>query len=93
MFNLLVTYKTKDAEARQAFYDEVLAAGIPEATRSEEGNLRYDFFFSMERDNEILLVETWKDKESQALHYEQPHLKKLVEIKGKYVLETGFEEL
>ena len=93
MLKLLVTYKAKDVETRQAFYDEVAAAGIPEASRAEEGNICYDYFFSMDRENEILLVEKWQDKEAQKLHSTLPHFKKVGELKEKYGIESIFEEL
>ena len=93
MINMLVTYTAKDSETRQAFYDEVVAAGCAEATRAEEGNFRYEFFFSAEKDNVVLLVEKWADEAVLKNHYDQPHLKKLVEIKEKHGVVTSIEKI
>lgn len=93
MYKLNVTYIAKSKADREQFFAEVKAAGIVEATRNEEGCLRYDYYFSADREQEILLVEAWKDKASQQYHDSLPHLKTLGEIKEKYQIETSFEEV
>lgn len=93
MFHMHVFYSAKDKETLCRFYDEVEKAGIIETTHKEEGNLRYDYYFSAVRDNELLIVERWKDKESQEYHDTLPHLVRLGEIKEKYGIETVIEEL
>lgn len=93
MYNLLVTYTAKDAQTIHAFYEEVSAAGIIEETHKEEGNLRYDYYFSCERANEILIVEKWVSREAQGYHDSLPHLITLGKIKEKYDIETAFEEI
>lgn len=93
MFNMHVNYIAKDKETLSSFYDEVLRAGIADATRAEEGCLLYEYYFSAERENEILLLEKWKDKESQSYHYGLPHIVRLGEIKEKYGIETSAEEV
>ena len=93
MYNLLVTYTAKDEQTLRAFYQEVEAAGIISETHKEEGNLRYDYYFSCERANEILSVDNWVDKAAQVYHDELPHLIALGKIKEKYGIETAFEEL
>lgn len=92
MFRLFVTYIAEDAQKRQAFFDEVAAAGIIEATRAEDGCMLYDYFFSAEREGEILLVENWVDKEAQEIHDKLPHLEKLGEIKARYGIKTEIKE-
>ncbi len=93
MYHLHVYYKAKDRQTRDHFYEEVRKAGIIEATHEEAGNLCYEYYFSAERNNEILIVENWKDRESQVYHDGLPHLVKLGEIKEKYGIETVIEEV
>lgn len=93
MYNLLVTYTAKDAQTIRAFYEAVAAAGVIEETHKEEGILRYDYYFSAERENEILIVEKWVSREMQVYHDSLPHLVTLGRIKEKYGIETTFEEL
>lgn len=39
----------------------------------------------------VILVEEWESAELQALHLEQPHMKRLADIKPRYVIETAVE--
>lgn len=93
MYNLYVTYTAKDKETIHKFYDEVKENGIIAASQIEEGNYRYEYYFSAERENEILILEKWKDKDAQEFHDTLPHLVKLGEIKVKYGIETSIEEV
>ena len=40
-----VTYHCKTGQ-RQAFYDALCALGVKENSNTEEGNVKYDYFFS-----------------------------------------------
>ncbi|MBR4555297.1 MAG: antibiotic biosynthesis monooxygenase [Ruminococcus sp.] len=73
---------------RQAFYDAVISSGIADASRAEEGNEKYDYYFSPENENEILLLEIWRDAEAVRLHGETSHFKALGALKAEYVTDT-----
>ncbi len=93
MYNILVFYKAENGEMLRRFYEEVKAAGIIEKSREEAGNLRYDYFFSAEKENEILLVEKWESQEAQKEHSKLSHFAELGKIKEKYKIQTEFERL
>ena len=84
---LLVTYKMKNGST-EAFLSELSGMGIPEIVRAESGCLRYDYFLPADG---VILVEEWESAELQALHLEQPHMKRLADIKPRYVIETAVE--
>lgn len=87
---LLVTYKLTNGAAD--FLKELRAIGIPELVRAEEGCLRYEYFLPADgTDDRVILIEEWQSAELQALHLEQPHMKRLAEIKPNYVSETTVE--
>ena len=73
---------------RQAFYDAVTESGIAAASRAEEGNEKYDYYFSPDNENELLLLEIWRDAEAVRLHGETAHFKALGALKQAYVTET-----
>ncbi|MBR6418715.1 MAG: antibiotic biosynthesis monooxygenase [Oscillospiraceae bacterium] len=73
---------------RQAFYDAVTASGIAAASRAEAGNEKYDYYFSPDNENELLLLEIWRDAEAVRLHGETAHFKALGALKQEYVTET-----
>ena len=87
MIVLNVIYKCKPS-AREAFLHSVTDNGIDVASRNEEGNLKYEYYLSTDNEDEVLLVEKWKDADSVASHGKQPHYAKLGELKAEYVLET-----
>ena len=66
---------------REELRELVRAEGIDVASRNEEGNFKYEFFMSTEDQNDILLIEWWKDVDAWMAHRTLPHYKKLDEIK------------
>ena len=91
MIVLNVTYKCKP-DMREEFYEMILAEGLDEASRAEEGNLKYDYYFPVDDSDEMLLVEKWKDAEALAEHGKQLHFARLGELKGTYVIDTIIEK-
>lgn len=92
MYNLFVTYVAEDEESIHGFYEAVKEEGIIAASQAEEGNIRFDYYFSAERDNELLLLENWRNREAQEYHDQLPHMDNLDAIKAKYGIKTFIEE-
>jgi len=92
MILLLVKYSMKPGSA-EAFLSEVKAAGIPEMTRLEEGNIKYEFYYPAETDDAILLLEQWTDFSKVEAHRTMDHVKTLIELKNKYVLATDIQRV
>lgn len=84
---LEVHYITKDG-MREKFYERIIADGIADASRGEEGNEKYDYYFSAQHKNELLLIEVWKDEAAVKLHGQTEHFARLGELKKQYVLQT-----
>jgi len=91
MIVLNVTYTIKPGK-REEFYIKVKESGIVEQSRLEEGNLKYEYYIPIESDNEILLIEIWKDLAAQNTHKELDHFNKLQKIKEDYVTDVKFEK-
>lgn len=89
---LFVTYNIKNGAA-QDFLSALAEIGIPELVRAEPGCIRYEYFLPADGSaDRVLLSEEWESAEKQALHLEQPHMKRLAEIKTKYVSETTVDQ-
>ncbi len=84
---LYVRYHAKDG-CREAFVRQIVEEGILTAIRSEAGCLAYDYYFSAQDENELLLLERWESAAHQRVHMEQPHMARLREIKEQYVDST-----
>ncbi|MBE6989735.1 MAG: antibiotic biosynthesis monooxygenase [Ruminococcaceae bacterium] len=84
---LFVTYITKPGQ-RETFLREMAERGVTEAIRAEDGCLQYDYYLSIQNENEILLAERWTSPEKQQVHMGQPHMTHITELKEKYVEST-----
>lgn len=84
MTNYYVTYTFKDKGDRDAFYGEVKNSGVAEESRTENGCIRYEYFFPADREDQVFLWEQWESREAQANHMTLPHFAVLTGIKEKY---------
>ena len=84
---LYVRYMAKDG-CRETFVRELVEVGILTLIREEPGCLAYDYYFSAQDENELLLIERWESAAHQRVHMEQPHMARLREIKDKYIADT-----
>lgn len=91
MILLNVTYRCKSGK-REDFLGTIKAEGIDAACRAEDGNIRYDYFYSTEDHDSLFLLEKWRDEGAFAEHRKQPHFKRLGELKEKYVDDTAIEK-
>ena len=90
MIVLNVTYKCKP-EMVPEFLEAIITEGIDEASRSESGNIKYDYYIPADGSDELLLVEKWQDAEALAEHGKQPHFARLGALKPEFVLDTVIE--
>lgn len=88
MTNYYVTYTFKNKNSRNAFYEEVKSSGVADASRAEEGCIRYEYYYHADADNKILLWEQWDSRDAQAQHMTMPHFAVLTGIKEKYDVEA-----
>lgn len=81
---LHVTYTAKPG-CREQFVRQIVTEGILTAIRSEEGCLMYDYYFSAQDENVVLLIERWESEAYQRVHMQQPHMAALRKIKESYI--------
>ena len=73
---------------RKQFLEAIYAEGIDQACKNEEGNLQYAYYLPAGSEDEMLLIERWRDADCLAAHGKQPHYLRLGELKAIYVEET-----
>lgn len=73
------------------FAEEMVLNGIVSDIRAEEGNLRYEYFFPMEDQETVLLIDSWKDQHSIDVHHASPMMAKITELREKYDLHMKVE--
>ena len=62
---------------------------LPTPSAGRTGCIRYDYYFSAQQEDKILLVEQWQTQAHQRIHLQQPHMARLRELKEQYVSDTG----
>ena len=59
MITVNLRYIGKDGNARK-FADEMTANGTVAAIRAEAGNLRYEYYRSLDDPETVLLIDSWR---------------------------------
>lgn len=86
-----IYYTGKNGSARK-FANEMIFNGIVDMIRGEEGNEKYEYFFPLENQETVLLIDKWKNQEALDLHHKSEMMKKIVELRNKYELKMKVEK-
>lgn len=73
------------------FAEEMIGSGIVDAIRAESGNLRYEYFFPMNDEETVLLIDSWKDQAAIDAHHASSIMTKIAELREKYDLHMKVE--
>ncbi|SFB35534.1 Quinol monooxygenase YgiN [Acetitomaculum ruminis DSM 5522] len=73
------------------FAEVMIKSGTVEKIRNEAGNLRYEYYESLDNPETILLIDSWKDQESIDVHHASPMMKTIIELREKYDLHMTVE--
>lgn len=84
-------YYTGTNGSARKFAEEMVASGIVDAVRGEEGNLRYEYFFPMDDPETVLLIDAWKDQAALDFHHKSPMMKQIAQLRDKYHLKLRVE--
>ena len=85
-------YYTGDNGNAKEFVKEMLSKGIVDKVRAEEGNLKYEYFFPIDDDNSVLLIDKWKNKEALDIHHKSLVMKEIADLRNKYKLKMKVEK-
>ena len=86
-----IYYSGANGSARK-FAEEMISTGTVEKIKSEEGNLKYDYFFQMIDQNTVLLIDSWKNQKAIDVHHKSPMMKQIAELREKYDLHMKVEK-
>ena len=89
---VLITYAAKPG-CKEKFVAAVTEAGILDKIRQEDGCIRYGYFYPVDREDTILLMEEWQSEAHQQVHMTQSHMADLMKLKAEYILDTKAEFL
>lgn len=85
-----IYYSGKNGNAKK-FAEEMVLTGIVSDIRAEEGNIKYEYYFSMEDEETVLLIDSWKDQHSLDVHHASPMMEQIAKLRDKYDLHMKVE--
>ena len=89
-FTVNIYYTGKNGSARK-FAQAMIDSGIAEDIRAESGNLRYEYFFPMEDEETVLLIDSWQNQHALDLHHASPMMEQITQLRDKYDLHMMVE--
>lgn len=85
-----IYYYGKNGNAKK-FAQEMMMTGVVDSIRKEEGNLKYEYYFSMEDEETLLLIDSWKDQNAIDQHHASPKMEQIIKLREKYDLHMRVE--
>jgi len=83
MITVIIKYKGKRA---REFANEMISSGLVDKIRNEEGNLRYEYFYPLDNDEAVLLIDSWINQDALDKHHALPLMKEIIKLREKYDL-------
>lgn len=84
-------YYTGTNGSARKFAEEMTVSGIVKKIREEKGNLKYEYFFSMDDPETVLLIDSWENQEAIDEHHKTSMMQKVMELREKYDLHMRIE--
>ncbi len=85
-----IKYTGVDGNALK-FAKEMTASGTVAAIRAEEGNLRYEYYQSLDDPETLLLIDSWASQEAIDRHHATPMMETIAALREKYDLHMTVE--
>ena len=85
-----IRYTGTDGNAR-SFAEEMMSSGTVEKIRVAEGNLRYEYYISLEDPETVLLIDSWADQAAIDAHHASPMMATIAALREKYDLHMTVE--
>ena len=90
MITINLRYTGKHGSAA-AFAREMLETGTVAAIRAEAGNVRYEYFVSLEDPETLLLIDAWADQAALDAHHASSMMNTIQALREKYDLHMTVE--
>lgn len=91
MLTVIIRYKGSGGSAKK-FVEEMTSSGLVNLIRQEEGNLRYEYFFPIDDEESVLLIDSWINQEALDKHHKLPLMNNIKELREKYDLHMEVEK-
>jgi quinol monooxygenase YgiN len=85
-----IYYTGKNGNARK-FAEEMISSGVVNDIRTENGNIRYDYFYPMNDTETVLLIDSWENQKAIDIHHASPMMEQITRLREKYDLSMKVE--
>ena len=83
-------YTGTDGNARK-FAEDMISSGTVDAIRAEEGNLRYEYYQSLDDPETVLLIDSWASQKAIDAHHATTMMATIATLREKYDLHMTVE--
>ena len=90
MITVHLFYTGKNGAARR-FAEEMTVCGTVAAIRAEAGNLRYEYYQSLDDPETVLLIDQLRDQAAIDAHHASPMMVEIARLREKYDLHMTVE--
>jgi len=66
------------------FLQELMESGTINEIRAEQGNLRYEYFWSLDDPETVLLIDSWENREALYAHQSSQMAATISQLREKY---------
>ena len=73
------------------FAKEMESSGTADLIRQEPGNLRYEYYYSFDDPETVLLIDSWSDQQAIDLHHASAMMTEIARLREKYDLHMKAE--
>lgn len=85
-------YYTGENGSARKFAEEMVTSGLVERVRLEEGNKKYEYFFPMDDQETVLLIDRWENQEALDKHHKSEMMQEIAKLREKYNLHMRVEQ-
>lgn len=86
-----IYYTGTNGSARK-FAKEMISSGIVDRVRAEDGNEKYEYFYPVDDEETVLLIDKWKNQEALDIHHKSDMMQEIAKLREKYGLRMRVEK-
>lgn len=90
MIAVNIYYTGTNGSARK-FAKEMMESGTVQKIREEQGNIRYEYFYPVEDEETVLLIDCWENQEAIDVHHASEMMNVILALREKYDLHMKVE--
>ena len=89
-FTINIYYTGSNGSAKR-FAEDMINSGIVNEIRNKRGNIRYEYFLTLDDEETILLIDSWENQEALDEHHKSETMNKIIDLRNKYDLHMKVE--